>query len=159
MARFEQLAEFNYSELSIETKYRFAEIELNQFRKLLFNTIYQFDANKQENTFRTIFQALFAYDDRTVEHENQLAEAFSSYRFRDPAPFEKIPYFLYNQQTYGTIRKVIGSSPNTIAKYRFRPLPFFMPVFKGWNEESLARWNAVKHAYNLWNEDLAHKPK
>ena len=159
MAKFEQLAEFNYHELPLETKYRFAEIELNQFRKLLIQTIYQNEIEKQAKAMQTIFQTLFSYSERSTQTEDQLYEAFSSYQFRESPPFEKIPYFLYHHQTYNMIRKLTGASPNTIAKYRFQPLPFFTPVFKGWSADALARWNAVKHAYNLWNEDLAHYTK
>lgn len=159
MGKFEQLAEFNYYELPLETKYRFAEIEINQFKKLLLSTIYQYELNKQEKAFQMIYQSLFLYSERTTEKEDQLAEAMNTYNFREPLPFEKIPYFLYHHQTYGTIRKITGASPNTIAKYRFQPLPFFTPSFKGWNEESLVRWNSVKQAYNLWNQDLAHTQK
>jgi hypothetical protein len=159
MSRYEQQADFNYDELPIFTKYRFAEIEINQFIKINMQKIYQFEPDRSQKVFQQLYSLLFLYSERYSEIESSLREALVSHQFQHPQRHELIPYFLYHGQSYKTIRELMGASPNTIAKYRFQQLPLFYPLFDHWTEPTLARWEAIKDGYNLWFQPLAHTQK
>lgn len=155
---FEQYADFDPANLPIETRYRFAELEINQGLKVMQQVYKTFiDSYQLSNNF--IYELLFYYSERTTQSHSDWNEAIRTHLFKSPTKHELINYFLYNQQSYANIRALMGASPNTIAKQRFQPAPFYLPVFKHWNTTMLDRWDHAKQHLNLWQESLAHTDK
>lgn len=155
---FEQLSEYDYSNLPEETIYRFAEIEINQAIKVM-NQVYRNFPDSHALANKFVYEQLFYYSERTSETQSNWAEALADRFFKMPPKFELINYFLYHHLSYTQIRKLMTASPNTISKCRFQPAPFYTAIYRHWNPEMLVRWNNIKDHLNLWHESLAHSEK
>lgn len=155
---FEQQAEFDYDALPLPTKYRFAEMEIERALHVTTHGLYQFDPDRNQKGFTFVFNLLFPLLERN-KNEEAFQEVIRTHTFKRPHKAELINYFLYHNLSYGQIRTLCGVSPNTISKYRFQLRPHYIPVFDAWTPDMLARWESIKHALNLWDEELAHYRK
>lgn len=137
-----------YHEMDQETKYRFAEMEINRALKLL-TPIY--------GSVRALNQ-IIAFVNVPVQKEFDFREATQTHTFRFPIKKDEIHYLITYGQSYTKIRDITGASFNTIADLRFG-FPRLYPIFKDWTPEMLHHWEVVKTTLNLFNERLIHSRK
>lgn len=150
---YEQYAEFIYHELPTTTKYRFAEVEMSEALKSL-RALFKYDTSRTNKAEIMLYNMLVPNMRKYEINEPRFLEAMNNPFFRKPRPDEMINYLLYRQQAYRKIREITSSSFNTISKYRFKQLPFYLPLFPDWDETLLDTWNDIKTQLNLFNETL-----
>jgi len=146
--------ELNYEDLPEQTKYRFAELEIGR----AIHSIAQFIPlpNPQIIASQYIFRQI--QSTFTAEDEDNWLEVFSSWRLVKGEKEELATYFRYRNISYTNTRKAIGLSPNTISKYRFIN-PYYYTKYPKWDSFMLFKWNSIKSAINIWNQELYHKNK
>lgn len=150
---FEKTFENDYNDLSLNTKYRFAEMELSNLITILM-PIYQ---NKPQ-TVTTIFNMLDITDNIEREKESAFHDMAHSHHFVRPDKKDQIRQLILYGQTYAKIQRITKASPNHIASLRFG-LPELYPIYQHWTPEILHRWETIKPAFNLYQETLVHTPK
>jgi hypothetical protein len=144
----------DYDVLPIETKYRFAEIEINQAADTLF-PLFRNKLNPRYGAIATIFNVIVPHGSALPEFEDNFLKASMTSTFMRPHKDELINYFKFRGLSYAKIRAHTGASPNTIYNKRF-DYPHFTPVYHQWNEEMLHRWLALAPTINIFNEELLH---
>jgi hypothetical protein len=145
---FEKTFENSYHELSQETKYRFAEIEMYYAIDPLME-IFRQHPQPRDRAVSTIFQTCAPRNLQIDEVEVILFRALS----HKPPKNEVIQYLLLKGHSYTKIRNITNASPNSIASLRFG-LPTHFPRFNRWDEEMLHKWNNMKKAINIFNDEL-----
>jgi hypothetical protein len=151
---FEKAFENSYHDLPIQTKYRFAEIEISKGINTL-TRFYKYEPNARQKAAYTIYNAIVPNIRKIEEFESRFFDVLSSTYFNQPNKNELIHYLIIRGHSYTKIRNLTSASFNTISKMRYG-LPTYFPVFNMWNEEMLHNWNDIKTNLNLFNEDLAH---
>jgi hypothetical protein len=151
---FEKSFENNYNELSLQTKYRFAEIEISRGMNTL-TRFYRFEPNARQKAAATIYNAIVPNLMKTEEFEDRFYNMLSTTYFNQPNKNELIHYLIMKGHSYTKIRNLTSASFNTISKMRYG-VPTYFPIFNLWSDEMLNNWNDIKGNLNLFNEDLAH---
>lgn len=151
---FEKAFENTYDELTQETKYRFAELELGKAVQL-FTIIYHNALAPREKAISTIYDAIIPKQLDNDENKHYFHQSMNTTAINKPPKIELIHYFIMSGQSYQTIRNLTGCSFNTISKARYGT-PHYYPTFNRWTPEMLLNWNRVKPTLNLWNEGLVH---
>jgi hypothetical protein len=140
---FERDFELNISELSPSTRYRFAELEINQLLTLAPNRSYW-------NNF--LLKYVLA-PDNFEEATDQFFDVATLKSFTKPRRAELAAYFMYHNLGYKAIQDKFGISSRTVAKYRFN-IPELHPDWRHWNLDTYNNWQQHKHSFNLWRETL-----
>jgi hypothetical protein len=151
---FEKAFENNYHELPLQTKYRFAEIELSKGINTL-TKFYKFEPNARQKASATLYNAIVPNHMKVPEFEDRFYTMLSATYFNQPNKNEIIHYLIIRGKSYTKIRNLTSASFNTISKMRYG-LPSYFPIFTLWNEEMLHNWNDIKANLNLFGEDLVH---
>jgi hypothetical protein len=152
---FEKREQLNfYHELSDNTKYRFAEIEMSQAIRQLSN-LYKYEGNMYQKAARVIYRAITPPYTPAGNFEEDFISSVMSPQFMTPNKKEKIHYLIMKEHTYKTIREHTGASPNTISRMTIG-LPEYYPVFQHWTPELLDQWNIIKTVVNAFNQPLLH---
>jgi hypothetical protein len=144
--------ELSTDNLTKETIYRFAEIELAKAIQQLSRLFLDIDAKERA------IQLIFSYlkPDATYDEKQEFFNACIKYNFFNPERKELIYYFRFNNVSYGKINKLTGISPNTISKYKYDH-PSLVPSWDGWDVFMLSRWDLIKDLFNIWEENVLHK--
>lgn len=152
---FEKVFVNEYHELDINTKYRFAEIEINQ----AINTLTQFFKHREDPRLYAssmIYKAITPPSMRDIaELDDEFYRVVSSVQFHRPHKEEQIRYLIMKGHSYAKIRELTKCSFNTISKLRIG-FPRYYPVFNRWTEGMLNNWDEVKPVLNIFNEKLIH---
>lgn len=151
---FEKAFTNQYHDLALSTKYRFAEIEINQAVKIL-TQFFRQEHSPRQKANDIIYNALAQNPNRDDEYYDVFQKTLLSTYFNNPPKSELVHYLIMKGHSYNKIRNLTGVAFNTIANMRYG-LPSYQPIFTYWNEEALNNWNAVKHTLNLFSEELAH---
>jgi hypothetical protein len=151
---FKKPFENSYSDLSEQTQYRFAEIELKRALSALI-TIYKPRYTPRMSAISTFYDYLTPNELKTPDYEKEFIDAFSSPYFNQPNKHEVIHYLIARNHSYTKIRNLTSAAFNTISKMKYDQ-PIYYPVFKQWTPDMLARWNELKKHFNLFDEELAH---
>jgi hypothetical protein len=151
---FEKAFTKNYNELTDETRYRFAEIEIARTINQLRNA-YQDSLQPTEMAVSFLYRAIIPKAIAYEETEEMFYRAMLASTTRQPSKKELIHYMIAHGQSYNKTRDLLGVSFNTISNAKY-DTPIYFPTFMRWNPEMLYRWNTLKQAFNVWNEDLVH---
>lgn len=146
---------FDYNELTQETQYRFAEIEIQLAINAL-ERIHRFDTLAINTAQQTIYNNTFMEHRRTPERESAFFEAVHTNYFRSIRKDELAHYLKWKNAGYSKIVKFAKRSPNTVSKMRFEAPPLYFPIYPHWDEQLLAQWNLYKKNFNLFEEELTH---
>lgn len=152
---YEKAFQNSYHDLDENTKYRFAELELQQSLKHLTRFNHYTDSPRT-SAIAQLYKAITPYHQQSDEHESRFFQALSSTYFNNPPKTEVIKYLIIYAQSYNKIRSITSASPNTIAKERYG-IPYFHPAFDMWNPEMLQSWNNLKNIFNVWGEKQVHE--
>jgi hypothetical protein len=151
---FEKTFENSYEELSQNTLYRFAELEISLAIPQLMNLYRNYNSPRQ-SAIATIFRSIIPNNMKYTELEEEFSSLLNSPYFNKPPKDQLIHYLLFKGHSYNKIRNLTSASFNTISKLKFG-LPVYYPSFQRWNPEILHNWNEIKSTLNLFNEELAH---
>lgn len=143
-----------YDVLDINTKYRFAEIELSYAIPRLAH-IYRMASNPRQSATLAIFRTIAPPAMQFEEVEDAFMQATNGVKFRNPDKDELIDYFKFRRLSYAKIRHYTNTSPNTI-RNRMYIYPTLFPHFQRWNESMLEAWETASKTINIFNEDLVH---
>jgi hypothetical protein len=144
--------ELNIEDLTQDTRYRFAELELNQAINNL-KPFFVSSTNPRVTAAKQIIEAVAPHLDE--QSTSAFFDILVSYSFVNPTKQELIHYFRYNGASYKKITELTSISPNTISAYRY-DVPYFIPIFQQWEPAMFSRWQNLKPHLNLWNERLIH---
>lgn len=151
---FEKAFDNTYHQLPLQTKYRFAELELAKAMNTL-TRFFRYEPSARQKASGILFDAITPNSMRIPEFEDNFFNMLSSTYFNQPNKNELIHYLIAKGHSYTKIRNLTSVSFNTIAKMRYNE-PYYFPIFTMWSEEMLNNWNEVKESLNLFNEELAH---
>lgn len=155
---FEPHFETSKDVLSEQTKYRFAEIELNY---ALHNNLTKLFTTT-ERAIDQLYFLLVPNEQSSQEKHSRWREILTSPTFIKPLKAELVYYFTQHGASYTFVRQRTGISPNTMQKLRTKhqlETPSFYAVCSFWTPEMLNRWDDVKHILNIFLEPLVHFPK
>lgn len=151
---FEKAFENKYFDLPIQTRYRFAEMELARAARIL-SPFYHHATMQRRTAIGTLFDMITPKYHRFTENEERFAQALTSPHNNQPPTEHQITYFIALGLSYRKIREITGTSFNSISKARFG-LPFYQPMYQNWSEEMLLNWDQVSRSLNIWGEQLSH---
>jgi hypothetical protein len=151
---FEKYFQNDYNKLDINTKYRFAEVEIAHALKCL-DRLFSDHSGSFPLAVRRIYEVITPREMTAVEPWEDWKRATMSIYFRKPQKKEIITYMLLRGVSYKKLRDLTGVAYNTISKHRYG-LPHYHPIFNHWNPYMLSRWEEIKPSLNLFNESLVH---
>jgi hypothetical protein len=144
--------EKHIQDLPLETQYRFAEIEV----RFAMEQVKRFYREASDNRQSALHLILMSIHPTATERDQTVWEELTRvHLFAHPLKDELVHYFRFHKVPYAKITQMTGVSPNTISKRRY-DYPNYYPVFRYWTEPMLKRWNTLKQAINVFNQDLYH---
>lgn len=142
-----------YHELPDHTKYRFAELEIGKAITPL-TTLHLFASTPRQAAQNLLLQALVPAQ-AVPRKEHAFHEFLNAHSTIQPPKADVIQYLLVQGHSYSKIRELTSASYNTISKYKFG-VPQLFPHYPYWDMEMLQKWNHIKKAINVFQENLAH---
>lgn len=152
---FEKKNTLNLNQLTIETQYRFIELEI--FKAL--DTLSYFTNRDIHTAAAILTNALVPNNFYTEEIRDQFKSSITSYDFQAKHN-ELVHYFRYHNLGAHKIRQYITVQLKDLVRGgKYDAFPDLRPVFPEWSQikSAVVTWNNVKEKLNLFNDKVIQK--